>query len=238
MYAKNVRHVGHFRWLGPNVWWEISQIYIEYIKPIRTWLKNHESFSPTQMRQLKQVFNDACIIIWKNKDQIQFVHLDGLVQERRNSIANALKLLLSCTKPSIWTVSVGPICRPMRNLACSHVTKPLLTPTTWTVLRGLIQCKDAILQVTSVGIPIVEIRWSCDCLISRMRFPIVVRQQIIYYIKSGPIIFGHWLYPILNKVEVGYTGSTLYVSPSVCLSAPMLKGLSGQMYVQCQIWWL
>ena len=33
--AKNVGHVGHFRWLGLNVWWEISQIYIEYIKPIR-----------------------------------------------------------------------------------------------------------------------------------------------------------------------------------------------------------
>ena len=26
----------------------------------------------------------------------------GLVQERRNSIANALELCLSCTKPSIW----------------------------------------------------------------------------------------------------------------------------------------
>ena len=33
--AKNVRHVGHFRWLGPNVWWEISQICMEYIKSIR-----------------------------------------------------------------------------------------------------------------------------------------------------------------------------------------------------------
>ena len=32
---KNVGHVRHFRWLGPNVWWKISQIYIEYIKPIR-----------------------------------------------------------------------------------------------------------------------------------------------------------------------------------------------------------
>ena len=28
------RHIGHFRWLGPNVWWEISQILTEYIKPI------------------------------------------------------------------------------------------------------------------------------------------------------------------------------------------------------------
>ena len=28
-------------------------------------------------------------------------HFDGLVQERRNSIANALELRLSCTNPSI-----------------------------------------------------------------------------------------------------------------------------------------
>ena len=29
-------------------------------------------------------------------------HIDGLMQERRNSIANALELHLSCTNPSIW----------------------------------------------------------------------------------------------------------------------------------------
>ena len=29
-------------------------------------------------------------------------HFDGLVQERRDSIANALELRLSCTKPSIY----------------------------------------------------------------------------------------------------------------------------------------
>ena len=33
--AKNVGHVGHIWWLGPNVWLEISQICIEYITPIR-----------------------------------------------------------------------------------------------------------------------------------------------------------------------------------------------------------
>ena len=35
VFMKIIGHVGHFRWLGPNVWWEISQILIEYIKPIR-----------------------------------------------------------------------------------------------------------------------------------------------------------------------------------------------------------
>ena len=34
--------------------------------------------------------------IWK-----LFENIDGLVQERRNSVANALELLLSCTNPSI-----------------------------------------------------------------------------------------------------------------------------------------
>ena len=29
-------------------------------------------------------------------------HIDGLMQERRNSVANALELRLSCTNPSIW----------------------------------------------------------------------------------------------------------------------------------------
>ena len=32
-------------------------------------------------------------------------NIHGLVQERRNSIANALELRLSCTKPSIWIQS-------------------------------------------------------------------------------------------------------------------------------------
>ena len=32
-------------------------------------------------------------------------HIDGLVQERRNSIANALELRLSCPNPSIWNLA-------------------------------------------------------------------------------------------------------------------------------------
>ena len=31
---KIIGHVRHFRWLGPNVWVQISQTWIEYIKPI------------------------------------------------------------------------------------------------------------------------------------------------------------------------------------------------------------
>ena len=35
-------------------------------------------------------------VIWDDS------HVDGFVQERRNSIANTLELRLSCTNPSIW----------------------------------------------------------------------------------------------------------------------------------------
>ena len=37
-------------------------------------------------------------------------HIDGSMQERRNSIANALELHLSCTHPSIYSVLLGIIC--------------------------------------------------------------------------------------------------------------------------------
>ena len=33
---------------------------------------------------------------------VENLDIDGLVQERRNSIANALELRLTCTKPPIW----------------------------------------------------------------------------------------------------------------------------------------
>ena len=31
-----------------------------------------------------------------------YIHIDGLMQERRNSSALAMELRLSCTNPSIW----------------------------------------------------------------------------------------------------------------------------------------
>ena len=34
-------------------------------------------------------------------------YLDGLVQERHNSTANALQLRLSCSNPSIWWINIG-----------------------------------------------------------------------------------------------------------------------------------
>ena len=37
-----------------------------------------------------------------NNVNLLLVHIDGLVQERRNSIVSALELRLSCTNPSIY----------------------------------------------------------------------------------------------------------------------------------------
>ena len=34
VHEKIIGHVGHFRWQAPNAWWEIWQLWIEYIKPI------------------------------------------------------------------------------------------------------------------------------------------------------------------------------------------------------------
>ena len=41
---------------------------------------------------------------------VTIVYFDVLVQERRNSIGNALELRLSCTNPSSWYYTVlGPV---------------------------------------------------------------------------------------------------------------------------------
>ena len=55
--------------------------------------------------------------VWWNslKFYIEYIYIDGLVQERRNSIANALELRISCSNPSICLSSniclilMGPV---------------------------------------------------------------------------------------------------------------------------------
>ena len=60
-----------------------------------------------------EIWRDLGLIAYKKwldlhtenkKKIILWIHIDGLVQERRNSTANALELRLSCTYPSICTV--------------------------------------------------------------------------------------------------------------------------------------
>ena len=48
------------------------------------------------------------LICWGNSLPISYsYHIDGLVLERRNSIASALELCLSCTNPSIWNFNMA-----------------------------------------------------------------------------------------------------------------------------------
>ena len=96
--------------------------------------------------------------------------MDGLVQERRNSIANALELRLSCTnlsKCSLLVVNSVWCCFHFVHSVCV-----LGADSIW-------RC-----HLTSIGNPIVEIRRYYDCLISTMGFPIPVRQHL--HIESGP----------------------------------------------------
>ena len=59
-----------------------------------------------------------------NKFSVIKVYINGLMQERRNSIANALELLLSCTNPSIW--SIAEPCGTLATLVPAHIPVAVL----------------------------------------------------------------------------------------------------------------
>ena len=67
--------------------------------------------------------------------------IDGSVQERRNSIANALELRLSCTKPSIWCLQYhkqkcGDDCRKWTKCGTDKITSCLaIMVKIWIVCR-------------------------------------------------------------------------------------------------------
>ena len=56
---------------------------------------------------------------------ISYLHINGLVQERRNSIANALELCLSCTNLSIWDLQCKDLghCRKIVNVITNLLIK-------------------------------------------------------------------------------------------------------------------
>ena len=67
------------------------------------------------------ILSNWCIFNNNNNNKIRggapysIGHFDGLVQERRNSLANALELRLSCTNPSIeWYYFCVPLCWLLR----------------------------------------------------------------------------------------------------------------------------
>ena len=71
-------------------------------------------------------------IVWHNvKGQYCMNHIVGLVQERHNSIANAMELRLSCTNPSICSPDIkvaAYFCRLIQPFPCEigqHFTRKL-----------------------------------------------------------------------------------------------------------------
>ena len=59
----------------------------------------------TRRKQRQNIHSMLYTIYTHRKPRVLMQNIDGLVQERRNSIANALGLRLFCTKPSIWVRS-------------------------------------------------------------------------------------------------------------------------------------
>ena len=76
-----------WHWIGDKTWKFISK-YLRFI----------------QENAFKNVTWNMCYIyiLYKWYHMSKMLYLDGLVQERCNSIANALKLHLSCTNPPIY----------------------------------------------------------------------------------------------------------------------------------------
>ena len=73
----------------------------------------------SEMLELTSHKNKLCGIFFSNlfiryicmdTDAWNKEYIDGLVQERHNSIANALELCLSCTNPSIWHNDTVHLC--------------------------------------------------------------------------------------------------------------------------------
>ena len=56
----------------------------------------------------------TAILSWPQCDNTFMAYVDGLVQDCSNSIANALELLQSCTKPSMWFLMC--VCWSVRDL--------------------------------------------------------------------------------------------------------------------------
>ena len=84
----------HMASLGLNElsWWEKTLLH--------TYIHIQPSFG-----QWEKMFHLWCLLSLAEtllKQRQKQAHIDGLVQDCSNSTANALELLQSCTKPSIW----------------------------------------------------------------------------------------------------------------------------------------
>ena len=69
------------------------------ISSLVQFVENIQDLSQSYMTDYGLMMSGPCIMSL-DIDRVE-PNIDGLVQERRNSIANALELRLSCTNPSI-----------------------------------------------------------------------------------------------------------------------------------------
>ena len=60
--------------------------------------------SPNGVTRSLWINESYCVFIWITQFDVTNVHVNGLVQNCSNSIANALELLQSSTKPSIYVI--------------------------------------------------------------------------------------------------------------------------------------
>ena len=91
VYDDSLYWISH-SYTGPVALWTATGISWWWLAIQAVWVMRQESrWQPGQNR----VVNTNGL--WPPQ-----AHLDGLVQERRNSIASAMELCLSCTNPSIW----------------------------------------------------------------------------------------------------------------------------------------
>ena len=65
----------------------------------------------TRLRYVQCISDGDTTVLWQ-------LHVDGLVQERRNSIANVLELCLSCTNPSMYCFEYTAIYQSI--ISCHH----------------------------------------------------------------------------------------------------------------------
>ena len=102
-----------------------------------------------------ELADQKCYWHWVLDNDICWMdHFDGLVQERHNSIANALELRLSCTNPSICVCPLQLTC--CRCLKWTQPSPSLLLPYSQSFWRWSVSCVHS-----SMGLCEAEIQVLC-----------------------------------------------------------------------------
>ena len=87
--------------------WKLFPCYWPFVRGIHRWPVDSPQKGPVMWSSGIFFAVNPLLNNWTNSGVVSDLrcltaHVDGLVQERRNSIANALELRLSCTNPTMW----------------------------------------------------------------------------------------------------------------------------------------